>query len=906
MVSRGAVAVALLATMALGGPAWTQTTERMPAWILGKPDDITVTVLEGPDLTSVDLGEPASDDATTTWHSEGGLVVMRRVSPREGARPRAHDIEFTFRNEGDARRLLDVTCSAPVNPPCTTWWDGSEQRPPAPPDFARGDIALRTPISAAFALPAVSSLSFPVGVALALDPHCLLSTYATGAGGKDLVTSIDLRTRIVLDPGQELTIPLVHYAFEVRAGYRGAVQRWHELFPDAFGVTPNTRPSLIGGGGYLFSRASTRELQWEEARRFGMGWEWAYCPAQTPGDWYADERFYNPEKGYAGDVDRHRNEVKGSLADYRRDMRERFHRGWWRTNIAFYLLPHAADLSVLERFPDGAIRDAAGNPTAILTGWIKPDAQTRMTYPWGNSYGQEVAREITQIAEDFQVSAIGFDEAYGALRQYGAGIEGEPGRAWDDEGHVYASTQIALARLAEHIHKQTVRGYTMATVMNKPTSYLTAARADVAIYEWAIWEKDDTVEPLRLLMGHKPMSWWGPLNAHEILQWQEMSSEEIREGVRGIYDFIRLMSLRWGAFPMNMQVWGVRNMVELMPVLSELLTEGWQADPAFTTDERLWIARYGRGVHSFLVVGNPTREIITPHIELQSTPTEGHLLFCDYDGASRVIKGMTFQAPDLARHEQYIARAAVQLLPATGSAGFPRAIEGRASMRLDGLNKGWLKAEWATSAAFDGIILARVPRTATPIRFLINGEEREFEALEGAVRWQGRVPAQCSLAVFWQPQVMVQATREQITNFPFVEGEEARATIVLPPEPDERDRYVAEHLSIYFDYWRRRQQRPSGPVSKLTEVPPGPRLAIVSQASARLEGPCIMLVQADRTTIVFRADTPALVLAGPDSRGREQAMLRLLEILDKRYPYYGAFPDHPMYEKAGLAGKALE
>lgn len=65
--------------------------------------------------------------------------------------------------------------------------------------------------------------------------------------------------------------------------------------------------------------------------------------------------------------------------------------------------------------------------------------------------------------------------------------------------------------------------------------------------------------------------------------------------------------------------WGARDVVELMPVLHELLSEGWQADPGFTADERLWTARYGTGVHGFLVVGNPTREKITA--EVRPTPS---------------------------------------------------------------------------------------------------------------------------------------------------------------------------------------------------------------------------------------------------------------------------------------------
>lgn len=181
--------------------------------------------------------------------------------------------------------------------------------------------------------------------------------------------------------------------------------------------------------------------------------------------------------------------------------------------------------------------------------------------------------------------------------------------------------------------------------------------------------------------------------------------------------------------------WGARDLVELMPVLHELLSEGWQADAGFTTDQRLWTARYGTGVHGFLVVGNPTRETIAAAL----TRT-GNALYCAYDGEERTVHraddgSLSISLPDLGPHEHAILRAAVVIGQSDWSLGKPFTIaEGRASMQLDGLTGGSLQAQWTGAPRNSVVITARIPRGATPISFVLNGEAREFEALDGAVR----------------------------------------------------------------------------------------------------------------------------------------------------------------------------
>jgi hypothetical protein len=252
---------------------------------------------------------------------------------------------------------------------------------------------------------------------------------------------------------------------------------------------------------------------------------------------------------------------------------------------------------------------------------------------------------------------------------------------------------------------------------------------------------------------------------------------------------------------------------------------------------------------------------------------------------------------ELEPKEYTVLRAAVRAGPVVGGTG-------SASMVLDGLTEGALEATWSCTptAGPDGTIAARVPDGATVTRFVINGEERRFEALDGEVRWEGPLPEAVSLRVTWRPEVVFEATREQIAGFPFVDGD-APATVVLPSEPGDRDRYLAEHLSIYFDYWHRRQEEPWGAVSALSEVEPGPQLPIAAAGEA-VRGPQVVFAEAQRPTV--RLDGQTMFIEGPDAMARETAMLRLLDLLDQHRPHYGAFPEHPMYEKAGMVGRTLE
>ena len=189
----------------------------------------------------------------------------------------------------------------------------------------------------------------------------------------------------------------------------------------------------------------------------------------------------------------------------------------------------------------------------------------------------------------------------------------------------------------------------------------------------------------------------------------------------------------------------------------------------------------------------------------------------------------------------------------------------------------------------------------------MNGTPRKFASVGSVVRYEGRIPAKGALQLTYRPRVRVDASAGDVAEFPFVVDGKPAASVVLPLTPTDHDRYLAEHVSIYFDYWTRRQSMPSSACSGLSHVPEGPTLPIVEADDKPLtENRIVFASQPGGPVVSLSAAGRTLTMAGPRSADREAAMRRLLAILDRRYPFYGALSASPLHERVGLTGRPLE
>lgn len=830
---------------------------------------------------------------------KGGLTVQSTFS----SKPTHIALELKFKNTGANPRFIQAGYSIGTAAKDCTWWDGRFHSQFGIDQILYERTQLRLPLSVIH--------NKDQGVAIGLDPDFLLSMFANGAerpeGRNQYLVSFN--ARLVLEPGQEIALPLCIFSFNPVFGYLDAVQTYYDIYPKSFSIHPEVSPKIIGSGGYLFSGEASRILQYEESRRYGMGWEWAYCPAQRPGDWYPDERYWDDKIGYSGNTDEHKNVAPGTLDDFRRDMRERFHRGRLVTASAYYLLPVAADVDYMRNYPDGIIVDEKGNEKKAAKGWIKQPFDLYYAYPWGNSYGKEMLKELKEITEDFKVHAFGFDEANRMDTQHGGRVGTEPGAAWDSGGK-FSSVQVALGRLADEIHKLKADDTAVAVVMNKPWTYNTATRTDIAMHEWHAYMLEDCFLGLRLLMGHKPLSWWKENAAEYILRWQEMTPGEIRQGIAGIAAFTRLKSLRYGVFQTNLNMTGFKQYFKLAEQMAEMMKAGgWQPVPGVVSAPALWLSRYGKNLRSYIVVGNPTRREIPVVLNIHpSYFGEGNIVFTAYDGS--LLKN---------DYKDKMAEVDLKTLPpfadrtikavARFSFGNMELAESSAEIK-SGLARESIRLNWRFEKAGNivGKLEIGVPDGAGDFKLLINDEEKPFTAAPGKIVCQGEIPHMGRLELSYAPEVIITGDEENILAFPFVLDRKPASTIVVPPDAEELDRQSAFRIVSFFDWYYRRQQSPVGRTLHLSrkgmrEVAI-PIVETLSDASGR---PMVKIEQQPgKPGIILSEDGKQLTIAGATAAEREKAVLALLKLLEKRYPFYGVLPNRPIYQKAEIVGTCLE
>ena len=807
--------------------------------------------------------------------------------------------QVTVRNDSDVEKWLEVELGVPTGLGGEArFWDGAEESP-----VKRLWRRREGPI---FMFPVACAYDASDGFALGIEPYRDFSHLAFGTRERDGKVELYCALRIVVEPRSSRAIDFVAFRFAPRWAWREAVQVYYDLFPDFTRPTPGTDPRLVGTDGYVYASVATRHLQMEECRRFHIRWEWVYGPFQSTGDWYPDEKHWDPKKRYSGPTDLHHNEVRGGLDDYRRVTRNRFHRGRHACAMLFYVIPQMCERRFLEQeYPDSWWIRADGSHWINRKGYVKTDGATAWAWPLNTSYGRATLDDIRRIVEDFRPSGFAFDVAHGFVPYYGPAQKGLPGRTWTN-GKTMVRESIALGALIDEIHGMKSEGRTVGVCVNGPYTYMMGRRTDVTMFEPPSYEWQHYISrqwPVRLVSGRKLMNWHaGHGRLTKAIRWRELPAEAVERDLRGTIDFTLLWSLWLGAAPSAPDLRGFPKACRWMPMFIELARAGWQPVPAVEAHEDLLTSRYGDGVGGFIALSNPTRQRIAGRARVQSCYLgAGAFLFSRYDGTPVPCESggnyVEFDY-DLASREALVFRT---LLQVTGVG----AINGTVELDPSSLRLGKLTAKFSAARATTATVRLKLPDGARVLRVRCNGAEQGDD-----LEFQAPLQKSNLIAVEYEPKVVVTCAKDELLGYPLMRDGKAVCAIVAGPS--ERDRITATRLAAYIEYYLRRQTSPGRRCWGLTEELEGVQPAILSVGDPMPDGRGVILIGSGAApakggviSIAKWQNRRALLVAGSSPQLTETAAFRLMELLDERCPFFGVLPDRPFYERAGLAGQAL-
>jgi hypothetical protein len=436
-----------------------------------------------------------------------------------------------------------------------------------------------------------------------------------------------------------------------------------------------------------------------------------------------------------------------------------------------------------------------------------------------------------------------------------------PRRAFDDKGE-YVDTSVAIAKMADFTRSLTKNGKEIGLVGNATggSRPFLVARSDSLMFEQPPYYHASDFIALRYAAGHKLITIWNPWRLVNLLKWQDMTPEQLREAYRGAADYLRLTCFRYGSFPSPRWAYGVPKIMKMLPLLKEVISKGWQAVPAVRgangdLPDDIWPARYGNDLGSFITIGNAGKTAWQGQIAIDNDYLgASNYLFADVEGKvlSQTVKGrVTLLQISIPAHETLVLRA-VAAIPANAIG------DATISWNDDGAN-GTLN----------------IKSTFTPTKVLSPRDGWKLAKHDGQ-NWNF-------------DSLYFESPLKDILNFrffmdvPYLHPNEISTATILTHDATDND---VQRLQEYFAFWGKNGSTPALDI----------KIRIYTSPVVVVLGPTI------------RLHAPKTKLVGDDTLYVGN-VTQLLNALDQKYFYYGTMNPGPsgadILKKADLPGNVL-
>ena len=888
---------------------------------------------EGPAKTLVQM--PAATNSPiaggfilSRTSSDGKLAVKETVS----SFPLYVSWNVEIDNRGASERLFEVTLSIDSNVKrYGTFWDGLNSAPIAQGSRQKRQMLCLFPMAAAW--------DSNNGLGIGINPRHDYGYIADGLTINNGKVYVEYYVRIVAEAGQKQSVEFMLTGFGPKYGWRQGVQQYFDAFPEVFLPASGIDPRITGTGGYMWSGKKVRDLEVEEARRFNFSWEWSYSPYQTNGDWYSEEPEWVVDNGWTGPNDVHTPTVKGPYSDWYNNAIDRFVDNKGTAAKMYYFIPQLCEINLLsEKYPDSywIVEDGNWYPQ-LYPGLSKVFGNYNPMHRWvfgaNGTYAEAVIRDLGLTLQNLKVPGFAFDCAESHLNYYGP-LQYGMHRSWDEMGRTYVSEAFVYAAICDWIHNQNVNGFKAGTILNMPMRYVTAKRADVSLEESDSYSNSYYVSlqmPMRLLMGRKPVTWWnGWHTMGDLLKTDTMTKQELVQSIQDITKYTIMRGLAMGIIPSVEYQRGNKTMCQWVPKFMELTNAGWHPSPGFTAGNDLFTSRYGNGTNTFLAIGNPTATdvngtAIIDNAHLQADAT----IVSTYDGLPVETRfgGTSSSFAYLLKSKDSGLYAGAVQIKGSGISG-----KGTASFTRGVIQSSQMNIELHLDTLASGNANCWLPAGARLMGATVNGTAITATQNQGSAVVPFGGSTNYSIVIRYMPNIAADANDLDILNYPYMNGDNAACTIVVPDNATEAEKLAAKRLSVYFKYYKLRQRESTPkyrPLYQITRVTPQPAvIPVVTEANApKTSGNVIVVSGQDPNGMCKRlgfttsidtnqpgfikssnAGTRKLLMIGSLSDQMiDPTMKAMLHKLDTKYPFYGGLlTGVPALVATGLEGTVIE
>ncbi len=534
---------------------------------------------------------------------------------------------FQFMNPTGKDLLFEPSLRITLPATARKFWDGYETRPIDTAPFQR-NILINT-------YPAACILTDSAGLGIGLPPSPKTSFLESGV-------SADRRayyaTRIALPPGKHCEITFTAFPFHGKYAEFDAMNRYQELFPEAFSYTPEVDERLVNGqfnsshyeGILTGSINSPMKVKYCGQGRVGLSWSYTYYRKQ--GDFYGHKELWEdlspmtPQRR-AGRKYKNENELQiDNREEMHRDRNARFRANDYRGNTlnGVYIF-NTIDKDVIEKNHFQKYVYPLMKGQSPYQGWALGYDLSGHLFGWASPLEQVYKRDIPPLFAENEMSAISYDGFIDIDRPTAIGqndvYRGDldyfiPGWSYDRKGRFIRNSRY-IQEQCDYFHSLKKNGRTLGIWSNVWfANPLIAFKTDAYLYE--------NFDPSRLYGEMYEMFIRGlyfrgnrPAYMHNIdyetqltryLKWEKMTPRQLRLAAE---DYVRdeiALFYQANLMPVWKLILTHRDIYDEIPFLTELSERGFCPPCPVRGKGNLDKVRYGKGLNGLLVLTNRERK----------------------------------------------------------------------------------------------------------------------------------------------------------------------------------------------------------------------------------------------------------------------------------------------------------